>query len=60
MPKRKKKFGRSQKRGGNSKLGARGEGFKFFPAATPALVALAVTPIAKLASKDISKSNLLS
>jgi hypothetical protein len=60
MPKRKKKFGRSQKKGGNSKLGAGGEHLEFFPATTPTRVALAVTPIAKLFSKGISKRNLLS
>jgi hypothetical protein len=60
MPKRKKRFGRSQKRGGNSKLGAGGEGLEFFPSATPTCVALAVTPVAKLSSKVISKRNLLS
>jgi hypothetical protein len=60
MPKRKKKFGRSQKRGGNSKLGAGGECLEFFPATTPTYVALAVTPVVKLSSKDISKGSLLS
>ncbi len=60
MPKRKKKFGRTEKRGGNSKIGAGGEGLEFFPAPTPTCVALAVTPVTKLSSKDISKRNLLS
>ena len=60
MPKRKKKFVRCQTRGGNSKFGTGGEGFEFFPAATPTHVALAVTSIAMLSSKDISKRNLLS
>jgi hypothetical protein len=60
MPKRSKKFGRSQRRGGNRKLGYRGEGLKFVGDATAPYVAQAGTTIAKLSSKDISKRNLLS
>ena len=44
MPKRRKTFGRSQKRGGNRKLGDGGEGIAYMPPVAPTRFAVALQP----------------
>ena len=44
MPKRRKTFGRSQKRGGDRKLGDGGEGIAYMPPVAPTKFAVALQP----------------
>ena len=59
MPKRRKKFGRSQKRGGNRKLGDGGDGLEYVPLVRAAAAVVAVTNDTQLSLKYIPKKTLL-
>ncbi len=61
MPKRRKIFGRSQKRGGDRKLGYRGDGLEYVPPVAAARVAdpAAQAQDTKQSIKYIPKKNLL-
>jgi hypothetical protein len=59
MPKRRKKFGRSQKRGGDRKLGDGGDGLEYVPLVRAAAGVVAVTNDTQLSLKYIPKKTLL-
>ncbi len=59
IPKRRKKFGRSQKRGGDRKLGDGGDGLEYVPPVVATAVVAAVPNDNKLLIKYISKKTLL-
>jgi hypothetical protein len=59
MPKRRKKFGRSKKRGGDRKLGHGGKGLEYIPPVAATLVAAAVPNNNKSLIKYIPKKTLL-
>jgi hypothetical protein len=58
-PKRRKIFGRSQKRGGDRKLGDGGEGLEYAPPVAATWVAVSDAQVRKLSIRYISKKNLL-
>ena len=59
MPKRRKKFGRSQKRGGDRKLGFGGDGLEYVPLVRAAAAVVAVINDTQLSLKYIPKKTLL-
>lgn len=59
MPKRRKKFGRSQKRGGNRKLGDGGDGLEYVPIVRAAAAVVEVTNDTQRSLKYIPKKTLL-
>ena len=59
MPKRRRKFGRSQKRGGNRKLGNGGDGLEYVPPVRGTSGVVAVTNDTQLSLKYIPKKTLL-
>ena len=59
MPKRRKKFGRSQKRGGDRKLGDGGDGLEYVPLVRAAAAVVAVTNDTQRSLKYIPKKTLL-
>ena len=59
MPKRRKVFGRSQKRGGDRKLGDGGEGLEYAPPVAATWVAVSDAQVRKLSIRYILKKNLL-